>query len=95
MQPGDEIKSVRRVEDNDPAGAKGSESSVVVVKIISAAEFDRMERGTAGLELLQSKYNQAQLEMAELRDRPIACKRRRPRQPDEDDRADRTGSRSS
>ena len=44
LEPGDVIKLFGRVEDNDPAGAKGSESPVVTLRIISQEEFERMVR---------------------------------------------------
>jgi len=59
LEPGDEIKLFARVEDNDPAGAKGTESTVVTVRIISQEEFERMVRVRQGLQVLMSKYNQA------------------------------------
>ena len=46
--PGDVIKLFGRVEDNDPAGAKGSESQVVSLRIIAQEEFDRMVRMRQG-----------------------------------------------
>ena len=42
LEPGDVIKLFGRVEDNDPAGAKGAESSVVTVRIVSQEEFEQM-----------------------------------------------------
>ena len=48
LEPGDVIKLFGRVEDNDPAGAKGAESSVVTVRIISQEEFERMIRTREG-----------------------------------------------
>jgi hypothetical protein len=59
LEPGDEIKLFARAEDNDPAGAKGAESPVVVVRIISQEDFEKMVRAREGLELLMSKYQQA------------------------------------
>jgi hypothetical protein len=66
LQPGDVIKLFARVEDNDPAGAKGSESSVVVVRIISQSEFERMLRVRQGMEVLMSKYRQADRRLESL-----------------------------
>ena len=68
VEPGDEIKLFGRVEDNDPAGAKGAESTVVTVRIISQEEFERMLRVRAGLEVLTSKYREAQRRMEGLAD---------------------------
>ena len=39
LEPGDVIKLFGRVEDNDPAGAKGAESPIVTVRIVSQEEF--------------------------------------------------------
>ncbi|MEX1098737.1 MAG: hypothetical protein WED34_22000 [Planctomycetales bacterium] len=74
LAAGDEIKLFARVEDNDPAarppgesegwrGGKGSESSVVLVRIISEEDFRRMREQRDAMELLQSKYRQAQRRM--------------------------------
>jgi hypothetical protein len=63
LQPGDTIKLFGRVEDNDPAGAKGAESSVVVVKIVSQEEFESMLRAQQGIEEMLSKYYAAQRKM--------------------------------
>jgi hypothetical protein len=63
LEPGDEIKLYARVEDNDPAGPKGSESAVAVVRIISQADFERLVQARQNLEMLQSKYRQAQRRM--------------------------------
>jgi len=59
LEPGDVIKLFGRVEDNDPAGAKGAESAVVTVRIISQEEFERMLRIRQGLEVMLSKYAEA------------------------------------
>ena len=66
LEPGDVIKLFARVEDNDPAGAKGTESQVVTVRIISQEEFERMVRVRQGLEVLVSKYREAQRRMEGL-----------------------------
>ena len=63
LEPGDIIKLFGRVEDNDPAGAKGSESSVLTVRIISQEDFERMLRIRKGLEVLLSKYREARRRM--------------------------------
>ena len=60
LTPGDEIRLFARVEDNDPSGSKGIESEVGTVRIISQAEFESMLRIQQGLEVLLSKYQQAQ-----------------------------------
>jgi hypothetical protein len=63
LKPGDEIKIYARVEDNDPAGAKGSESNIAVVKIISESDYKKMMIAREGMEVLQSKYAQAERRM--------------------------------
>lgn len=57
--PGDVVKLYARVEDNDPSGAKGSESTVVTVRIISNEQMQQMLLSREGLEVLLSKYEQA------------------------------------
>ncbi len=59
LVPGDEIQLFARTEDNDPAGAKGAESPVTVIKIISVEEFHRMMVQRRGAESLQAKYQEA------------------------------------
>jgi hypothetical protein len=66
LEPGDVIKLFGRVEDNDPAGAKGAESSVATVRIISQEEFERLLRARQGLEVLLSKYRQGERRLEEL-----------------------------
>ncbi|MGE0606856.1 MAG: hypothetical protein AB7O62_07000 [Pirellulales bacterium] len=60
LSPGDTITLFARVEDNDPSGAKGAESAVITVRIISQEEFERMARVRHNLAMLMSKYRQAQ-----------------------------------
>jgi hypothetical protein len=60
LEPGDVLTFFARVEDNDPAGAKGAESPVISVKIISQEEFEHMLRVRQGVEALASKFRQAQ-----------------------------------
>ena len=52
------IKLFGRVQDNDPAQAKGAESPVAVIQIISKAEFQRMLIAREGIEALLSKYDE-------------------------------------
>lgn len=66
LRPGDMIKLYARVEDNDPQGAKGSESPVVTIQIISQEQYTRMMMTRAGIELLMSKYQQAARRMEAL-----------------------------
>ena len=74
LQPGDEIKLFARITDNDPVGGldnipgKGSESSVVVVRIISEEEFQSFRRAQDSMQLLMSKYQEAQRRMESLAD---------------------------
>jgi len=60
LVPGDVIKLYAHVEDNDPAGAKGTDSSAVILRIISQEEFDRMLLAQAGIEALMSRYEAAE-----------------------------------
>ena len=48
LSPGDEIKLFARVEDNDPAGGKGAESTVATVRIISQKDFEQLLQMRAG-----------------------------------------------
>ena len=66
LEPGDEIKLYARVEDNDPQGAKGTETPVVTVRIISAEDYGRMVRAREGMEVFFSKYQQAQRRLESL-----------------------------
>ncbi|MBI1249387.1 hypothetical protein GC197_16300 [bacterium] len=68
LQPGDQIKLFARCEDNDPSGAKGAETPVAIVHIISQEEFERMHRAREGLNVLMSKYRQAQRMLDKLRE---------------------------
>lgn len=60
LQPGDEIQLFARTEDNDPAGAKGAESPVTTVRIISTADFQQMLLQQEGAESLVAKYQAAE-----------------------------------
>lgn len=78
LEAGDEIRLFARVEDNDPNTGnrdpsqpsriigKGSESSIVVIRIISQEEYSNMERQRNGLQMLMSKYQQARRRMEAL-----------------------------
>lgn len=66
LKPGDEIKLFARAEDNDPAGAKGSESPVHVIQIISQESFDAMQRQQQGIEAVMAKYRHVQRELEKL-----------------------------
>jgi hypothetical protein len=66
LEPGDVIKLFGRVEDNDPAGAKGTESPIVTVRIVSQEEFEQMLRTRGGAEAMLSKYYQARRRMESL-----------------------------
>jgi len=64
--PGDVIQLFGRAEDNDPAGAKGSESTVVTIQIVSQKDMDRMTIAREGMEALQSKYASAMRRVEQL-----------------------------
>ncbi|MGD0517904.1 MAG: hypothetical protein ABSA26_10255 [Thermoguttaceae bacterium] len=66
LQPGDEIKLFGRVEDNDPAGAKGAESTVATVRIISQEDFEQMMLTQKGIEALMAKYQSAQRRLEKM-----------------------------
>ena len=66
LSPGDEIKLYARVEDNDPAGAKGAESNVVVVRIVSREDYERMIRTQQGLEAMLARYQEAERRLEAL-----------------------------
>lgn len=67
LEAGDVIKLYGRIEDNDPDGAKGSETPVVEVRIISQEEFERMLRIREGLEVMMSKYRAAERRLESLK----------------------------
>ncbi|HJT34809.1 MAG TPA: hypothetical protein VJ783_22470 [Pirellulales bacterium] len=66
LEPGDVIKLYARVEDNDPAGAKGAESAVATVQIIAADDYSRMLRAREGMDVFLSKYQEALRRMESL-----------------------------
>ncbi len=68
LQPGDAIKLFGRVEDNDPVAAKGAESTVATVRIISQEEFERLVQLREGLDALMSKYREADRRLEGLED---------------------------
>ncbi len=68
LRPGDVIKLFARVEDNDPAGAKGSESPIAVIQIISDEELQQMVRTREGADMLFSKYQAAQRRLEALQE---------------------------
>lgn len=57
--PGDQIQLFARTEDNDPAGAKGAESPVTTIHIISVEQFQEMMVQRRGAESIQAKYQAA------------------------------------
>jgi hypothetical protein len=81
LVPGDVIKLFGRVEDNDPAGAKGSESEVVTVRIISQEEFDRLLQVREGLNALLAKYAEARRRMESLADETKQLQKKTAEQP--------------
>jgi hypothetical protein len=66
--PGDVVKVHARVEDTDPAGPQGAESSVAEVQIITEEEFQELLRAREGMEVLSSKYREARQRMESLAD---------------------------
>ncbi|MFO0942452.1 MAG: hypothetical protein U0930_17075 [Pirellulales bacterium] len=66
LESGDEIQLFARTEDNDPAGAKGAESPVTLIKIISVAEFQELMVQQRGAEMLQAKYQAARRHLENL-----------------------------
>jgi hypothetical protein len=76
LTPGDEIKLFARAEDNDPAGSKGAESSVVLVRIISDEELASMIRTRDSLEMLTNKYSQVQRRLEALAQEMEALERK-------------------
>ncbi len=66
LSPGDEIRMFARAEDNDPAGAKGAESPVTVVRIISTEQFQEMMLREKGAESIAAKYEEAERYLEKL-----------------------------
>jgi uncharacterized protein YoxC len=60
LKPGDELKLFARAADTDPVGAKLSETPVAIVRIVSQEQFEKMLQARHGLDVLLSKYRQAQ-----------------------------------
>jgi hypothetical protein len=75
LSPGDEISLFGRVVDNDPAQPKGSESEIATIRIISQRELERLMRRKQGLEMLESKYAQADRRMDALLSKLEALKK--------------------
>jgi hypothetical protein len=59
LSPGDVVKLFARTEDNDPAGPKGAESSMVEVHVVAQKDMDQMTMERNAMDVLQSKYGQA------------------------------------
>ena len=76
LKPGDEIALFARVADNDPAGAKGSESAVVRVRIIPRDVYERLVRARDGIEALAARYREAERRIEALADRNRSPARR-------------------
>ncbi|MEL6109327.1 MAG: hypothetical protein AAFU85_25250 [Planctomycetota bacterium] len=68
LQPGDEITLFARVEDNDPSGAKGAESEIATVRIISREQLAKMQLQRRGAEALVSKQRRVQRLIDSLRE---------------------------
>lgn len=76
LQPGDALQFFARVEDNDPAGAKGAETTVTTVRIISEQQMQELQVAQAGLENLLSKYQEAQRRMEALQEQMAALEKK-------------------
>lgn len=68
LKPGDSIKFFARAEDNDPEAAKGAESPVVLVEIISQEEFEQLLLAKNGMELMLSRYREALRRLEAVKD---------------------------
>lgn len=66
LKPGDKLELFARVVDNDPLKAKGSESPIHVVQIISREQFEQMNRERLGIESVLKKYRQIQRRLEAL-----------------------------
>jgi hypothetical protein len=88
LQPGDEIKLFARVEDNDPGsgtgalGAKGTESTVVLIRIISQEEFDRALVQREGAQSMMAKYQELRRRMEALTQEVEELKKKAQEAPD-------------
>lgn len=76
LEPGDEITIFARVEDNDPTGAKGAESPVATIRIISQQQLAELELSRRGMEAVLSKQRQAQRQMSQLQEQLDAAKKK-------------------
>jgi hypothetical protein len=92
LQPGDVIKLFGRVEDNDPAGAKGAESTVAAVRIISQEEFEKMLFQQKGIEALMSKYQAAQRQMEKMAGEIDDLRKKTEKRPPDDNIGEETRS---
>ncbi|MCE5268370.1 MAG: hypothetical protein LLG00_10840 [Planctomycetaceae bacterium] len=84
LTPGDVVKIFGRVEDNDPDGAKGTESAVAVVRIISDEDFRKLMQAQEGLESLLSKYDDARRRMEQLTEEVEGLRKKAKKQKDND-----------
>ncbi len=66
LSPGDKLELFVRVEDNDPNEAKGSESPIHSVFIISHQQFMQMQQREMGIEAVLSKYRQIERQLESL-----------------------------
>ena len=66
LTPGDKLELFVRVEDNDPAEVKGSESPIHSVFIISHQQFMQMQQQEMGVESVLSKYRQIERQLESL-----------------------------
>jgi hypothetical protein len=81
LAPGDVIKLFGRVEDNDPAGAKGAESPIALVRIISDEDFQRLVQAREGMESLMSKYDDARRRMERAADEVEGLRKKTKKRP--------------
>ena len=88
LSPGDLLKFFARAEDNDPAGAKGSESQVVSVQIISQEDFEQMVRIRRGMQVLLSKYRAAHRRLESLQNKVEGLRKKK--SPDDQSEAEAT-----
>jgi hypothetical protein len=84
LTPGDIIKLQARAVDTDPAGPNVAESATVIVKIISQEDFDRLALAQRSIEMLFSKYQQAQRHMENLKNEVDRLRRKRKETKDDD-----------
>ena len=73
LKPGDEITLFARVEDNDPSGAKGAESPIATVRIISKEQLAEITMAKQGMNAILNKQRQVQRMLADLKEKMQAA----------------------